>query len=444
MKKNLKNISLAMLLATSSGLIVGMHKGKNNDNVIKNDNTTKQQASQSSGSVALGIRATIELSDAANTAARSLGTAAGTAGRALGSAGEAVGNALRYKSTATSGGEAGSVWNFSTAAETAGKSIDDAAKYVTTTSPKRFGSDVYKAMPNVSERLNDLSTNFSKNLNQPSERAGQRSTLQYLGERPQVIRENLTFAADSAARSLGTAATNASRALGSAGEMAYNAPGNLVARATGAEGPVQFMSNARQSIRTAADNANKVTRTTGSIAGKDLVVSTNRTYSNLPVRMLDSTLTAIQNLPNTAAARLTATKKAVETWFSDTGNNAASLSSSAKTKINSLVAAAGKLADPSTAYNYVKNGLNKMFGTSAPTASEFGTSAPTESEVENLMNKTLTKENIFLENFPNETVNNIKQFAQKLINERNKNNDNISELSDFIKNEITHTLKNSN
>ena len=266
MKKNLKTISLAMLLATSSGLIEGMHEsamGKPNEN-SKSFTSTEQ-----TNSLNLAVKA-------------------------------------RNAETKASQNNLASIAQIATDAAT----------------------KAYQALPNVSGRLNDLSINFNKNLNQPSERAGQRSTLQYLGERPQVIRENLTFAADSAARSLGTAATNAGRALSA-------------------------ISNAFVSKPSEAEEYNAI----------------------------------VNNLRNTPKGRKAAIEIGILKALKDTNTPRTEITSNDDLIINPKIkelSNSGKSSKDihdemytfaATHFNSKKSGS----GTSTPTASEFGTSAPTES-----------------------------------------------------------------
>lgn len=132
MNKNLKIISLLMLVATSSGLI-----GMDGEVEKKNESSKSSESNQNlnDSSIALGLRATIGLSDAAGQAGEAISSTATKAYNATGSAGKSI----------------------SFAAGKAGEAISSAA----TKAYNAAGS----AGSYVAGKAIDFSNSFSENLN---------------------------------------------------------------------------------------------------------------------------------------------------------------------------------------------------------------------------------------------------------------------------------------
>jgi hypothetical protein len=124
------------------------------------------------------------------------------------------------------------------------------------------------------------------------------------------------------------AASATGTAIAKTPSAVYHAPGAAVARLTNNPNNQNFMSNARQSIRDSANIANQDIDIY-SDAGNLKSSRSNKTYTNLPVRALDSALTGMQTAYN-------ATGRAIS-------NAPANLKSAANATGKALYNAPGKL-----------------------------------------------------------------------------------------------------
>lgn len=200
--------------------------------------------------------------------------------------------------------------------------------------------------------------------------------VEAMGGNPQFITGE-TNSLYSAGRATGSALQRAGRAI-------YDAPGKAVAYMTGKPENQTFMTNSYKAVNTKLDANRKAIRESAKEANADNTVikrdshgnviidpitglprlekQSNRSISNLGIRTLDSVLQSAQNAPKNAAAAYKIAKEATIAFFQDAGLKIKDLSVQAKKQITAMAKRAGEMLDPVAAFNYMKDGLSKMFG----------------------------------------------------------------------------------
>jgi hypothetical protein len=186
----------------------------------------------------------------------------------------------------------------------------------------------------------------------------------------------------SAANTTGSAlADGANTAIGNAailGTKAYKAMPNVSGR----------LATARQQIRSSAETANEKSLVRDEQGNVIDVQQANRTYSNLPVRTLDSVLTSAKNVQNTVAGRLTTAKDTVMSWFSTNGKDPKELTADEAAAVKSEVDSASKTeSSPQSTVSRMWDSMTSIFSRSKTEA----TPVAVEAEVVNPLTKSISE-----------------------------------------------------